>query len=156
MVNSAEPLPLRIRDPKGWVLYDGQCGICRMLAFKMEPTLKRAGFSIAPLQAEWVIDWYNKVFIGNVPTLEPNPETPVGQSADELAPEEFIVIDKHGAPHLGADGHRAIFKEVWWLKPLYWLSLPPIAHWIFNRCYRLVADNRHRISSTCRLNNKAQ
>jgi predicted DCC family thiol-disulfide oxidoreductase YuxK len=38
----------------GWILYDESCGFCRRWIPFWESTLQRRGFSIAPLQADWV------------------------------------------------------------------------------------------------------
>jgi predicted DCC family thiol-disulfide oxidoreductase YuxK len=38
----------------GWILYDDSCGLCRRWIPFWEGALQRRGFSIAPLQADWV------------------------------------------------------------------------------------------------------
>ena len=41
-------------QPAGWILYDDSCGICRRWVPFWENTLRKHGFEIAPLQADWV------------------------------------------------------------------------------------------------------
>ena len=49
MKTSSEP-----QRPKGWILYDESCGVCRRWVPFWEGALQRRGFAIAPLQADWV------------------------------------------------------------------------------------------------------
>ena len=44
------------RATRGWVLYDGGCGVCSRWVPFWAPTLNRLGLDIAPLQAPWVAD----------------------------------------------------------------------------------------------------
>ncbi|MDP2601145.1 MAG: hypothetical protein Q8S00_00915 [Deltaproteobacteria bacterium] len=46
--------PLGESEPKGWVLYDGACGLCSRWAPLWERALAKRGFLIAPLQSDWV------------------------------------------------------------------------------------------------------
>ena len=44
---------MRVPATKGWVLYDGDCAFCvRWLRF-WTPALRRRGFEVDALQAEW-------------------------------------------------------------------------------------------------------
>ena len=38
----------------GWILYDDSCGFCQRWVPFWQGPLQRRGFSIAPLQADWV------------------------------------------------------------------------------------------------------
>jgi len=42
------------KSPAGWILYDDSCGVCRRSVPFWEPALRRRGFDLAPLQADWV------------------------------------------------------------------------------------------------------
>ena len=44
---------------RGWVLYDGVCGFCSRWVPFWENTLRKRGFLIAPLQADWVAEKFN-------------------------------------------------------------------------------------------------
>lgn len=39
---------------RGWVLYDGACGVCSRWVPFWAPTLARLGLEVAPLQWPWV------------------------------------------------------------------------------------------------------
>lgn len=116
----------------GWVLYDGSCGVCRTWVPRWQRSLERAGFEVAPLQADWVAER-------------------TGLSLDELV-EDFRVLRSDGQLVSGANAYRDIMRHFVWLRPLVWL----IERWpmrgLFDACYRRIAANRHRISRTCRLN----
>ncbi|HVO92505.1 MAG TPA: DCC1-like thiol-disulfide oxidoreductase family protein, partial [Terriglobales bacterium] len=53
----------------------------------------------------------------------------------------------------GADAYRYMMRRIWWAMPLYGLSILPGFRKLFDAGYRLFADNRHRISSSCGLPN---
>lgn len=51
----------------------------------------------------------------------------------------------------GADVYRFVMRSIWWAYPAYLLSIAPGLRSIFDRTYRAFADNRYRVSHTCRL-----
>jgi predicted DCC family thiol-disulfide oxidoreductase YuxK len=116
---------------KGWVLYDGTCGFCSRWVPFWESTLKKRGFLIAPLQAGWVAGKF-------------------ALTEQELA-SDFRLLLANGDKLVGADVYRYLMRRVWWAMPLYYLSILPILRKLFDAGYRAFADNRHRISRTCRL-----
>lgn len=115
----------------GWVLYDGQCGICAQSAPRWSKTLASIGLGVAPLQAPWV------------------------QERLTVPPEELL----HDIRLLFADGHqlagpevyRYAMRRLWWAFPIYLLSVTPGLRWIFNRAYRIFADRRLKISHVCHI-----
>ena len=39
---------------RGWVLYDGQCGVCNAVVPRWARSLRKRGFLVTPLQEPWV------------------------------------------------------------------------------------------------------
>lgn len=120
---------------RGWVLYDGNCGFCSRWVPFWEKTLKRRGFLIAPLQAEWVAEKFHL-------------------SPEELQADFRLLLDG-GEAIAGADVYRYLMRRIWWAMPFYFLSVLPGFKQLFDAGYRAFADNRFRISSTCGLPNRA-
>lgn len=116
---------------KGWVLYDGNCGFCSRWVPFWETTLKKRGFHIAPLQANWVAEKFNF-------------------SQDELT-SDFRLLLADGEKLAGAEVYRYLMRRIWWATPLYLLSILPILRNLFDAGYRAFADNRYWISRTCHL-----
>jgi predicted DCC family thiol-disulfide oxidoreductase YuxK len=115
----------------GWVLYDGGCGFCSRWVPFWESTLKKRGFHIAPLQADWVAGKFNL-------------------SQDELT-SDFRLLLADGEKVAGAEVYRYLMRRIWWATPLYILSILPIFRNLFDAGYRAFADNRYWISRTCHL-----
>ena len=44
----------RYTPPAGWVVYDGECGVCAGLARRFRRVLERRGFALVPLQSPWM------------------------------------------------------------------------------------------------------
>jgi predicted DCC family thiol-disulfide oxidoreductase YuxK len=120
---------------KGWVLYDGTCGFCSRWVPFWQSTLKKRGFRIAPLQADWVGERF-------------------ALSEQELT-SDFRLLLANGERLAGADVYRYLMRRIWWATPLYVLSILPIFRTLFDGGYRAFADNRYRISRTCRLSPKS-
>jgi predicted DCC family thiol-disulfide oxidoreductase YuxK len=116
---------------KGWVLYDGGCGFCSRWVPFWESTLKKQGFHIAPLQADWVAEKFNL-------------------SQDELT-SDFRLLLADGEKVDGAEVYRYLMRRIWWATPLYFLSILPIFRNLFDAGYRAFADNRYWISRTCHM-----
>ena len=116
---------------KGWVLYDGACGICSRWVQIWRATLSRRGLKTAPLQSTWV------------------PEQ-TGLAPDTLL-SDLRLLHTDGRLTSGAEAYRYIMRMIWWLFPLYLLSLVPGLRSIFDRSYRSFARHRRRISASCDL-----
>ncbi len=114
-----------------WVLYDDACGFCRKWVPFWEPTLRRRGFAIAPLQAPWV-------------------SSELGIAPEELA-SDLRLLRADGTAVQGADVYRHVMRRIWWALPLHWLASAPILRAVFDWGYRTFADNRYRFSRACRL-----
>ena len=123
---------LTSRQPRtGWVLYDGDCGLCSRWARSLGPTLARHGFAIAPLQSPWV-------------------QERTGLDLAELL-TDLRLLRADGGLVAGANAYRYVMRRIWWAYPLYLLSIVPGIGWVFDWGYRAFARNRMRISATCGL-----
>ncbi len=107
------------------------CGFCSGWVPFWQNTLRKRGFLIAPLQADWVAEKFN---------LSENEVT-----------SDFRLLLAHGEKLAGAEVYRYLMRRIWWATPLYFLSTLPILRDLFNAGYRAVADNRYWISRRCHL-----
>ncbi len=123
--------PAHAPPPRGWILYDDTCGCCRRWVIFLEPALRRRGFTIAPLQTEWV-------------------PGRLGINPDRLL-DDFRLLLPGGRQLAGADAYRHIMRRIWWAWPLYWVSITPGLRRFFDWVYRTFAANRHRCAAACRL-----
>jgi predicted DCC family thiol-disulfide oxidoreductase YuxK len=115
----------------GWILYDDSCGFCRRWMPFWENALRRRGFSIAPLQADWV-------------------KARLGIPEDRLLDDLRLLLADGG--HLaGAAVYRFAMRRIWWALPIYWFSILPGCRRLFDLGYRTFARNRHRVSDSCGL-----
>ena len=119
------------RPPRGWVLYDSDCGFCTRLAWRFGGALERRGYRLVPLQAPWVA-------------------ARLQMSRGKLL-EEMRVLTAEGKHLGGADAFVYLGCRIWWAAPLYIFSLIPGALPLMRRCYRWIAARRHRFSRTCAL-----
>lgn len=117
--------------PAGWVLYDGDCGVCSRWVPSWAPTLRRRGLAIAPLQSPWV-------------------EERTGLSPAALL-SDIRLLQPSGQLLAGADVYRYIMRRIWWAYPLYLLSRVAGLSQLFEWAYRTFARHRFRISATCGL-----
>ena len=119
------------RPPKGWILYDDSCGFCRRWVPFWQNALRRRGFSIATLQDDWVR------------------ETIRLPEAELLHDLRLLLAD--GSHLAGAEVYRYATRRIWWAWPVYLFSITPGFRAVFDWGYRKFANNRHRVSSACRL-----
>jgi predicted DCC family thiol-disulfide oxidoreductase YuxK len=117
--------------PAGWVLYDGECGVCSRWVPAWGPRLARLGLGIAPLQTPWV-----RERTGLLP-------------ANLLS--DIRLLEAGGNLIAGADVYRYVMRRIWWAYPLYLLSRVPGLSHAFNWAYRTFARHRTRISASCGL-----
>jgi predicted DCC family thiol-disulfide oxidoreductase YuxK len=62
-----------------------------------------------------------------------------------------VYLLNDGRQLRGAEAYRYVMQRIWWVYPLYLLSILPLLRRIFDWGYRSFADNRYHISSTCHL-----
>jgi len=119
------------KQPAGWILYDDSCGFCRRWVPFWENTLRKRGFEIAPLQADWVKE-----------KLQLN--------ENELVQDLRLLLE-NGEQIQGADTYRYAMKRIWWAYPFYLVTITPLCRNIFDWSYRTFANHRHQISKACKL-----
>ena len=117
--------------PEGWILYDDSCGFCQRWIPFWENTLRKRGFEIAPLQADWVKD-----------KLQLN--------ENELLKDLRLLLAS-GEQIQGSDTYRYAMKRIWWAYPIYLFSVAPLGRNIFDWSYKKFAAHRYQISSVCKL-----
>jgi len=122
------------KPPHGWILYDDSCGFCRRWVPFWEGALRRRGFDIAPLQADWVRA-----------KLQLN-------ESDLLRDLRLLLSD--GSQICGAEVYRYATRRIWWAWPVYLVSVTPGLRSVFDWGYRTFATNRFRVSDTCGLGTK--
>jgi len=113
------------RTGRGWIGYDGSCGICSASARRWRPVFERRGFRFVPLQDPWLAERLG---------LRP------GEPPDEM---KLLLAD--GRVFGGSVALVWLGRAVWWLAPLAgFASLPgvrTVAAWL----YRRLAARRHRV-----------
>ncbi|HJR16826.1 MAG TPA: DUF393 domain-containing protein [Gemmatimonadales bacterium] len=115
----------------GWILYDGDCGVCSRWVPSWAPSLSRYGLAVAPLQSPWV-------------------EERTGLSGSELV-KEIRLLERNGRLHSGANVYRYLMRRIWWAYPLYLISIVPPFSRAFDWAYRTFATHRIRLSESCGL-----
>ncbi len=121
---------------KGWVLYDGDCALCRRWVDRFEAILTRRGFDLAPLQAPWVRECLDL------------PE------ADLFAAMRVLTPD--GRDFVGADALIFLARHIWWAWPIYALAQFPGARPLLRRAYQLLARHRSCAGGACQYDTPTQ
>jgi predicted DCC family thiol-disulfide oxidoreductase YuxK len=117
------------RHAKGWLFFDAECFFCTRTARWVAPILKRRGMAVAPLQ-------------------DPRVGALLGMSRPELLLElRFLLSD--GSQYGGADAVVALAREIWWWRPLVWLSKIPGMMDVLRAGYRWVARQRSCAAENC-------
>ena len=109
--------------PRAWVLYDGDCSLCRKWVARFESTLTVRGFDLAPLQSAWVTECLDL------------PE-------HELL-SRMRVLTRDGRDYAGADALIYLARHVWWAWPFHAASRLPFAKTVLRRAYDFLAQHRH-------------
>ncbi len=115
---------------KGWVLYDGDCGMCTALAKRVSPLLARRDYALAPLQEQWV-------------------RSKLALPEDELL-NEMRVLTPEGALIGGADAVVFLASRIWWSLPFAMAARFPGVMPVLRAGYRWVAENRGCRHGSCR------
>jgi predicted DCC family thiol-disulfide oxidoreductase YuxK len=117
------------RHAKGWLFFDADCVFCTRIARWLAPILARRGFAVAPLQ-------------------DPRVGALLGMERKELLRElRFLLSDGHH--YGGADAVLAVAREIWWARPLLWLSMLPGILDLLRVGYRWVAQSRSCSAHGC-------
>jgi uncharacterized protein len=117
--------------PRGWVLYDADCGVCARWVPFWAPTLARLGLGVASLQAPWV--------------------KALARLPPDALSRDIRLLLRDGRQLAGADVYRYVMRRLWWAYPFYLLAVAPGLRRVFDRAYRTFADHRNRISAACGL-----
>lgn len=123
----------RYTPPAGWVVFDGDCGVCSGLARRFRRVLARRGFALVPIQSPWMSSRLR--FSYGIPL--------------EKLLDEMRVLTADGRALGGADAILFLAGKVWWARPLAALGASAPVRKLLHRAYRWFADNRHRLSSAC-------
>ena len=86
---------------RGWVFYDGTCGICGRWVPRWAPWLAARGLAVAPLQEPWVVER-------------------TGLSRTELL-DDITLLLHDGSTRRGADAYRYLMRSSAWTRPIAWL-----------------------------------
>jgi predicted DCC family thiol-disulfide oxidoreductase YuxK len=110
------------RHARGWLFFDADCAFCVKIVRALAPTLQKCGFALAPLQ-------------------DPRVGALLGLSQNELLLEMRLLLS-NGQQTGGADAAVALAHEIWWARPLVWLSRLPGMMQLMRRAYRWIAVYR--------------
>ena len=117
------------RHARGWLFFDAECRFCTRIARWLAPILERRGMALAPLQ-------------------DPRVGALLGLSRDVLMREmQFVLSDGNRCG--GADAAVALAREIWWGRPLLWISKIPGMMGILRKGYRWIAGRRSCVAVSC-------
>lgn len=120
---------MRVPSAAGWVLYDGDCAFCVRWLRLWSPTLRRHGFEIDTLQADWT------------------PKA-LGITRNEVL-RDIRLLTTAGEAYAGADVYLYVARKIWWAWPFSFLFSLPGFHRLIWAGYRWFAANRHCVSGYC-------
>ena len=110
------------RHARGWLFFDADCAFCVKIVRALAPALQKRGFALAPLE-------------------DPRVGALLGLSQSELLLEMRLLLS-NGQQTGGADATIALAHEIWWARPLVWLSKLPGMIQLLRRAYRQIAAHR--------------
>ena len=117
------------RHARGWLFFDAECKFCTRLARWLARPMRRRGLEVAPLQ-------------------DPRVGALLGLSRDELLRAIRFVFSK-GNQVSGADALLAVAREVWWARPLVWMSRIPGLLGAMHTAYAWGAQRAHCRALQC-------
>lgn len=120
------------RQARGWLFFDAECGFCTRIARWLAPILERRKLAVAPLE-------------------DPRVGALLGMSREELM-REIRVLLPDGRQLGGADACVALAEEIWWARPLVWVSRIPGGMEMLKNGYRSIAMHRSCVAVTCPVN----
>jgi len=121
----------RIPAAQGWILYDGDCAFCVRWLHFWSPLLRRRGFEVDTLQADWTPD-------------------ALGMTREETL-RDIRLLTAKGDSFAGADVYLHVARKIWWAWPFGVLFMLPGFNALIWYCYRWFASNRHCVSGYCGL-----
>jgi predicted DCC family thiol-disulfide oxidoreductase YuxK len=117
------------RHAKGWLFFDTDCRFCTKIARWLAPILERRGLALAPLQ-------------------DPRVAALLGLSHDHLMREIHLLMSD-GTQFGGADAVVALSRQIWWARPLVWVTKIPGVTQLLHITYRAIAANRSCSATNC-------
>jgi predicted DCC family thiol-disulfide oxidoreductase YuxK len=118
------------RRARGWLFFDADCKFCTRIARTIEPILAKRNLGVAPLQ-------------------DPRVGELLGIAPPELL-REIRYLHCDGQHTRGADAVLEVAKEIWWWRPLVWLSKFPGMMRVLRVGYHWVAEQRSCAAAQCR------
>jgi predicted DCC family thiol-disulfide oxidoreductase YuxK len=113
----------------GWVLYDGDCAFCVRWLYLWSSVLRRRGFEIDTLQADWTAESF-------------------GMTKEEIT-RDIRLLTTAGRRYAGADVYLYLARKIWWVWPAGILFSLPGFNGLIWAGYRWFAANRRCISNHC-------
>ena len=99
------------RHARGWLFFDAHCAFCTRIARLLAKPLRRRGLGLAPLQ-------------------DPRVRALLGLSREELL-QAIRFVSGDARQHSGADALLVLARELWWARPLVWISkIPGTMRWL--------------------------
>jgi len=117
------------RHARGWLFFDAECEFCTRIAARLAGPMKRRGLAVAPLQ-------------------DPRVGALLGLSREDLL-RAIRFVSEDGSQYSGADALLAIAREVWWARPLVWVSRVPGAMKAMRAGYQWGAERRRCHAKLC-------
>jgi predicted DCC family thiol-disulfide oxidoreductase YuxK len=114
---------------RGWILYDGECALCRRSVEFWRDTFERQGFEFEALQTAWV-------------------RATLGLGDAELLREMRVKL-RDGRVFGGAEAIVELAQHVWWARPLVWLARAPAVKRLLRAIYRGIAARRKCEGAAC-------
>ena len=132
-------------DPyRGWVYYDGDCGMCVEFARRLKRRLLGRGFGFSPIQV-------GSVSAGGSGSLSTEQWIREELSLPAESPVTEMLVRAEGRLLRGAEAVVYLARWIWWAWPLYAIAHLPGVLPVLRIAYRWVADRRHCLSGACRL-----
>ncbi len=124
------------RHARGWLFFDADCRFCTRIARAVAPILAKHNLGVAPLQ-------------------DPRVAELLGMTPRELL-REIRFLHCNGQHFGGADAVLEVAKEIWWWRPLVWISRIPGMMRALRAGYHWVAAQRSCAAEQCELSDKGQ
>ena len=123
------------RPVRGWVGFDGACGLCGGGVRRWRAVFERRGFRFVPLQEPWLAGR-------------------LGLRPGEL-PGDMKLLLADGRVVGGVEALIRLGGAVWWLAPFTWMASVPGVRGLLAQGYRRLARNRYAISECLRRKQRA-
>jgi len=117
------------RHARGWLFYDADCEFCTSIATWLRGPMGRRGLAIAPLQ-------------------DPRVGSLLGLSGAELL-QAIRFVHTDGRRYVGSEAVLALAQELWWARPLVWVTRFPGARPVMRLAYRRLALRRKCTAERC-------